>query len=122
MTDKVAENVQADETVQLKLNFRTPQKMPSVYAHHLFVQNEETEITLSFFEVISPIVPAERQEKIIEMLKEVGLNAECVARIKIAKERLPAFAKAMKSVADEILKELEEIKEDADNKPNNSES
>jgi hypothetical protein len=42
--------------------------------------------------------PDEDQEK----LAAAGVRAECVARIIVAKERLPAFVKAMRGVQEKL--------------------
>ena len=57
----------------------------------MLVQMGDDEVTLSFFEIIPPIVmDAKTLEK--------GVRADCVARITVARARYPDFVKAMAGV------------------------
>lgn len=108
------------EAVNVKVNFRVPGRMPSVYAHHMLIQTGEQEMTLSFFEVIPPLISADSEEN-VKLLQETGITAECVARITIAKRRFTAFASAMQQVAGQISSDLQEDTTDADSGRNNQE-
>lgn len=93
---------ESDE-VQVRLNFRIPPRMPSVYAHHMLLQQGEFEIILSFFEVIPPMITEKLPEADrLKFLQEVGVTAECVARVIIAKDRFPGFAAALQQLVDQI--------------------
>ena len=76
--------------------------MPSLYAHHMFVQHGQNEVILSFFEVIPPILTEDQAAERRKIVEEVGIVAECVARITIAKASFPNFANAMPQVAEQI--------------------
>ena len=91
--ETVVEEVQAE--LPVPLTFRIPPRMPSLYAHHMFVQPTGHEIVLSFFEIITPIFPEKMTEDQITALREKGIIAECVARVTIAKDAFPAFVDAM---------------------------
>lgn len=81
------------EEISLPLRFVIPPGMVSRYAHHMLVQGSESEVTLSFFEMILPLVVGTHEEQ-LKVAKE-GVKAECVARIVIAKSRYPDFVRAM---------------------------
>ncbi|MBA3631495.1 MAG: hypothetical protein H0W58_01590 [Acidobacteria bacterium] len=112
------------KTVNFNLNFRIPTRMPSVYAHHLFIQDSETEVLLSFFEVIPPIImqDAGAMEERIKMLQEAGINAECVARITVSKHRFIEFAKAIETIKENLEAQVKEGVKSANNKKNNRKS
>ena len=80
------------ETYAVKVNFRIPARMPSVYAHSMTLQVAENEAILNFYEVMPPLLIGEQQAEMLADLQETGLNAECVARVTIAKANLPKFA------------------------------
>lgn len=103
-------------SVTVKLNFRIPPGMRSVFAHHLFVQEDSSEITLSFFEVVTPIIPPDKYEEYLKVMQQTGVNADCVARIKVARNNLPGFAKAMMQVAEQIMAEFTEEEKNADDR------
>jgi hypothetical protein len=66
------------------------------------VQAGEEEVTLSFFEIVPPLVIAETKEQ-MEILREQGISADCIARITIAKNRFPSFVEAIKENASETV-------------------
>ncbi len=106
----------------IPITFRTPSKLPSVYATHFFVQETPDEVVLSFFELVHPILLTEEGEERaaeIEMLRERGVIAECVSRVTVAKHKFPMFAQVMAATAERILKEFKSFEENADNQPNN---
>src|SRR5205085_12361404 len=94
------EQNKSPEPVEVKLNFRIPGRMPTVYAHHMIIQPGDYEVTLSFFEVIPPLVTDGEDQ--LNLLREVGIVAECVARITVAKDRFAGFARAIQQIASQI--------------------
>jgi hypothetical protein len=85
------------DSVDVKISFRVPQRMPTVYAHHMMVQPGEYEVLLSFFEVIPP--PSfSNDPDALKKLQETGIVADCVARVTIANDRFPGFVKAMADI------------------------
>lgn len=121
-----AEEKKAKDTENsVSISFRVPSKMPSVYATHFFVQDSPDEVVLSFFELIHPILPpevGEERDRAVERLKQIGVTAECVARVTVAKHKFPAFAQAMATTAERIIEEFERLEENADNQSNNREN
>src|SRR5947209_8601105 len=98
------------EALPMKVNFRIPGRMPTVYAHHMMIQPGEFEVTLAFFEIMLPPIVRELTEEETKHLREQGLVAECVARVTVAAERFPNFARAMMQIA-EAMRALEEAAE-----------
>jgi hypothetical protein len=84
------------QEIRANLVFSVPEHMSGRYAHQMVVQTMESEVILSFFEVIPPLLlgTPEQQKELIEH----GIKAECVARIIVPKNRLPDFVKAMSDV------------------------
>jgi len=107
------------QQVEVKVHYRVPSKTPSLYAHHMFVQPGEHEVLLSFFEIIPPPLTANPSETELNVVKDAGIVAECIARISIAKARFPGFARAMQEIVDFLAKEdqiaEEKAKANADN-------
>jgi hypothetical protein len=112
------------DSIQVKVSFRVPQRMPSLYAHHMMIQPGEHEVLLSFFEVLPP--PSfGPDEEAIKKIQEVGVVAECVARITIAKDRFPSFARAMHGILEALEAQPDEgdtVQENADDNRDNPES
>lgn len=118
MTDKTEPDI---ENLQVKLNLRVPNGMASVYAHHMFIQPGENEVVLSFFEIIQPpLLPGQERTDRLKYMQEVGLVAECVARVTVALARFPEFAGAMQEVSTRIL-EIQAQEQAADKADHDSE-
>lgn len=115
----MADDTKPTKEFEFKLGFRIPSKTPSLYAHHMFVQPGEHEVLLTFFEVIPPPLGPNATEEEINIIKEAGIVAECVARITVSKGRFPAFANAMQEIADFLVKETA-AKNEADKNDANS--
>lgn len=108
------------DDIQIKLNFRVPSRMPSVYAHHMLIQPGENEVTLSFFEIMPPpVLPGQNVEERLKAVQESGIPAECVARVTIARAAFPGFAKAMYDMVEQYTAHEES---NADSAKHNSES
>jgi len=101
----------AEEPVKVKLHFRVPPRMPTVYAHHMLIQGSENEVLVSFFEVIPPplLGSAETQRQALE---DSGITAECVARVTISRQRFPEFAKAFRDFIEEVPEHIAQAKPD----------
>ena len=119
MSEKEEELADAPESVALKINFRIPGRMPSVYAHHLLVHPGENEVSISFFEVVPPVILGENQEDQIKILQETGLTADCVARIIVSKARFPSFVNAMQQIVTVMTSQQPTEETDADNSGDN---
>jgi len=83
--------------IEVPVQWFTPDSIVTRYATDMLVQQSEHEFTISFFELMKPVVlgtEAEKQ-KIFKELKFV--RKECVARITIAPTRIEDFIKALQS-------------------------
>ncbi len=77
--------------LELPIDWQFPKDLPSRYATHLIVQHTEHEFVLSFFEILPPTIfgPPEAVSAQLERLS--AIPAECVGRIVVAADRMPAF-------------------------------
>lgn len=93
MTNKIENG----DTINIPLRWHIPDNIVSRYATNMTIQEGENEFIISFFEVIPPILlgPPDARAKKIKDLKEI--NAECVARVIVAADKLPSFIDAMQS-------------------------
>ena len=99
MTDEAKKTTVED--TEVPLNFRILGRMPSVFANNILIQANPESVLVSFFETILPpkleLTPEDLQE-----LKEVGILAECVARITMPPLAFIQTADAMGRVAASI--------------------
>jgi len=102
MPDKQEQN-KTKAIVTIPLHFNLPIDKPSVYATNMLIQMSEYEIVISFYEAQPPIF-TEKDDN-IEMLKNVGIRADCVAKVTVAKERFKSFVAVMNNFAEQIKKE-----------------
>lgn len=101
------------ESLNVRLNFRVPGRMPSVYAHHVLIQPAEHEVLISFFEIVPPLAIGDSEDQ-LKLLQETGVIAECVARITLAKSRYAGFAAAVQQILNLITSEQTEETVNAD--------
>jgi len=84
------------EEIQLPINWNIPEDIVARYATNMVIQRLENEFLISFFEIKPPII-IDSPEKVIEKLKDMKLiQANCVAQIIIAHNKLPSFIDALK--------------------------
>jgi hypothetical protein len=119
MIEETKNQSESPEAITLKINFRIPGRMPSVYAHHLLVHPGENEVSISFFEVVPPLMTADTREDQIKLLQETGLIADCVSRVLVSKNRFPSFVNAMQQVLEQITAEETTEETNADNSGDN---
>jgi hypothetical protein len=100
MDDQTPKLPEGHKEIQANLVFHVPDGMVSKYAHQMVVQTLETEVILSFFEVIPPLMLGSEEEQ--QKLAAAGIKAECVAKIIFSKTRLPAFVNAMHGVQEKL--------------------
>lgn len=93
-----------EDSIQIPIHFNMPVGMPSVYATNMIIQASEHEVIISFFEAQPPLFSDDDTNN-IEVLQKVGIRADCVAKVTIAKNRISGFAKIIKNIADQISKQ-----------------
>lgn len=87
-----------DDSIELNLRFRIPQRMPSVVANEMIIQPIADGVLLSFFEVIPPLLPTNPTTEQMENIRQAGVVAECVSRVFVPNSKFEAFANAMASI------------------------
>lgn len=111
--------IESGEENEVRIIFRVPARMPSVYATHFFVQETQDEFVLSFYELVHPMIhpnaPPEQQTIMKQAIKENGVFAECVSRITVAKHKLPSFAEAMNTASDRFVQSIEALEQEKEN-------
>ena len=85
------------DTINIPLNWHIPDEIISRYATNMTVQQGENEFIISFFEVIPPIILGDPEARAKKFMELEEINAECVARVIIAADKLPSFIEAMQS-------------------------
>jgi hypothetical protein len=100
MDDQLPKPPEEYKEIRANLVFHIAEDIVGKYAHQMVVQTLENEVILSFFEVVPPFVLGSDEDQ--EKLAAAGIRAECVARIIFAKNRLPAFVKAMHGVQEKL--------------------
>ncbi len=105
MSDNEGTDIQQ---IQAKVSFAIPDFMPSLYAHHMMLQEDESDIILSFFEIQTPFIPAKGEERqvAIERYEKEGIKAHCVVKLRIAKHRLPSFAQLLSERVNKLAEEM----------------
>lgn len=89
---------------ELPFEWHFPDGLITRYANQMFLMTAESEFVLCFFEAHPPVVIGKSEEEIEEKAKQVKtIKAECVARIVIAKDRMPAFLNAMNTHVQRVL-------------------
>jgi hypothetical protein len=75
---------------------------PAVFANQMIVSADAHDVHLYFFEVAPPLLLGTDEEKKEQAEKLVAVNARCVIRVIINKERLADFAGALQATAAKI--------------------
>ncbi|MGH9838504.1 MAG: hypothetical protein ACREEM_06955 [Blastocatellia bacterium] len=93
-----------NQSQEIKTRMRLSRPIPSLYPHQLALQISQDEVILSFFEVFLPYLndptPEER-----ERVLEVGIPAECIARLSVSKRRFHEFAQLMMETSERLKAE-----------------
>lgn len=108
MTD-TTEQSNNNEALQVPLHFVGMKGLRTLYANQMMVQEDESDIILSFFETLPPVIPPETtaRTQAIEQLQTNGLEAECVAKIRIGKHRFSGFVKVLSETETRLKKEMQ---------------
>ena len=78
-------------TREVSIRWNRHPEMRGTFANHMVVQFDGNDFHLSFFELVLPIALAESPPG--ERVQQV--DAQCVARIVINRNRMPAFLEAL---------------------------
>jgi hypothetical protein len=86
---------QEDRGVNLPIEWVIPEHIMSRYATNLVVQQTPHEFILSFFEAHPPVILGSPEERKATLERLKSIQVQCVARIIVAKERMPEFVKVL---------------------------
>jgi len=93
------------EEIQLPINWNIPEDIVARYATNMVIQRLENEFLISFFEIKPPII-LDTPEKVSQKLRNMkSMQANCVAQIIVAENKLPAFIDALKRNFDRLVSE-----------------
>jgi uncharacterized protein DUF3467 len=81
--------------IEFPIEWYVPDSIKSQYATNMVVQHTEQEFILSFFETRPPLLLGNLTEEDIKAIPSI--RAECVARIVIARDRMPKFVEALQT-------------------------
>ena len=101
----MSEESKKREGVILQVEWNIPDDIVARYATNMLVQRGENEYYISFFETKPPVLlgTPEQINKKVEGIK--SLQANCVAQVIIAAEKLPSFIEALQ----DMLKKTHEL-------------
>ncbi len=77
--------------LELPIDWQFPGDLSTRYATHLIVQHSEHEFVLSFFEILPPTIFGSPEAVSAQLERLSSIPAECVGRIVVAANRMPAF-------------------------------
>lgn len=86
----------------IKVNLRQPLNMPSLMAHHAQVQNLGEYIQVSFFEFLFPVITKSTEQSELDEIAEIGMPANCVARINIPVSKFADVVKHLQGTQEQI--------------------
>jgi hypothetical protein len=84
------------EALELPIEWHLPESLITRFVTNMVVQYNGPEFIISFFETMPPVILGEITEEVARE-KLSSIRAECVARVVVATERMPAFVKALQT-------------------------
>ncbi len=98
-----------EKEVALPIEWSVSEAIIAKYATNMVVQRLENEFLISFFEMKPPILLGD-PELIAEKLEGVkSAQANCVAQIIVAHNKLPSFIEALQKNYDKLLEDIEDV-------------
>lgn len=98
-------DIPGDE-VEITIDRIIPEGMRSTFANHIVVHNSgHGEFHISFFEIDHPMILGSPEETAAKMREIGSVRADCVARIVVSRDRVPAFIAALASVYNASLRD-----------------
>jgi hypothetical protein len=82
--------------MQLPIHWLIPENISSRYANNIVIQHTEDEFVLSFFEIHPPLMLGLSEEVSEEQLPD-AVEAECVARIIVSRNKIESFIEALET-------------------------
>lgn len=102
---KIAKN--EVKTVAVPLEMFVPKEIRTKYATNMVVQHTEHEFNILFFEANPPMILGTDKER-EETLKNLKIQATCVAKIVVAANRMPDFVQAFQKNLRDFKKKFNE--------------
>jgi hypothetical protein len=81
--------------IEFPIEWHVPDSIRSQYATNMVVQHTEQEFIISFFEMQPPLLLGNLSVDDIQSLPSI--RADCVARIIVARDRMPRFVEALQT-------------------------
>ena len=106
--EKMAKKKELKKTeVAVPIDWSVSDNIVARYATNMVVQRLENEFVISFFEIMPPIFLGD-PEYIAEKLENLkSAQANCVAQVIVAHNKLPAFIDALKKNHDSVFENME---------------
>jgi|SRR5450755_34367 hypothetical protein len=82
-----------------------PESIRTDHATHLLVQQKDSEFTLLFFEVRSPIFTGTPEEQVAAIQQLENVEAICISRIVMSVENMPLAAKQFMQAVNSVMKQ-----------------
>ena len=76
---------------------------PALFANHMMVQVDEFECHLSFYEIQPPVIQGTPEEKKEQLDRLTSIQARCVARVVVSRERVPGLVLTLQSVLAQMI-------------------
>jgi hypothetical protein len=81
--------------IALPIEWHVPEDIVSRYANNIVVQYSQHEFIISFFETLPPLVVGPPEEIEAKLEQTMAAQANCVARIIVAVDKMPGFMQVM---------------------------
>jgi hypothetical protein len=95
MAEKTPQEGEAIPSASFRIDWNVPNDVQTRYATNLVVQSAAHEYIISFFEIRPPILLGSPEERQVTAQEIKSLPATCVARIVVARDKMPEFAKVL---------------------------
>jgi hypothetical protein len=93
--DKKSEPVKPGQlvAVNLPIEWHFPEGLKSNFANHMIVQQDDSDVFLSFFELQPPVITSAADA--VGLKSRKSIRATCVSKVVISKARFPVFVNAL---------------------------
>lgn len=96
-----------------------PEGQRALFANHITIQHtNEGEFTLSFFEIVQPLVIGEAEEREKQWADIEFAEATCLARVVVSAARLPKLIGALITNYETYEKDTKPVNNDSDDQEN----
>ena len=103
MSDETEQEQQPSDNITLSVDWHFPEGLQSRYANNVLVQNGQFEFIISFFEMQLPMLFGSLEENKAKLEEMESIRAECVSKIIVSPEVMPALVSALQTELDKYL-------------------